>query len=600
LRREAIILSKGALNALPNKNLVMKISDKTSHAQDGKTTLIFLALVVALAAVLFASQHFKNAATETPTAPALASPLASPIASPRASPSATQPPPAAGKFEEKLEYNFSGNRVAYYHHVRVAGGEYFDEAIIENDGSSAVKLAVVEMVPPQLSLREYSFKQRGDAVARTKTLSLGPLTRAALLTLEPSQSWASDFEAALSAPIQSVAGNQEVFFEEETRDETQSGSEPPAVERAVVEGDFDFAQVNLAFEECKSGSTQVAVNCIKQMLEPTKKFSADAWPAEVVFTVSENTRSLLQTYPVPEEAVMVFFGKMTGDAAKFVSVRRDEINGKRFIFFEGVVDADYENRQLDFDEADGEVSVMALGFKPAKIKVKIIVEHEATSSKLDAVRKESPCVSAKNINQPKLIAFDEASKLSDDELEKKCLSEGIELVRYAKSFCGKKYDLACPNPPQTFSCACFVSYVLQKARLEGMPYYVLVQKMVDWIQQKALARKALKVKANKLLPGDLLFFKTYLGIASYENTHVEFYAGNELTLGASEPQVRLLDFWPLFSASYECNRQEHPKECGTQKEKQWEGKRVFRGAYRVIPSCVEYTRRLQAQEARGD
>ncbi len=334
-----------------------------------------------------------------------------------------------------------------------------------------------------------------------------------------------------------------------------------------------------------------------------------AFPEKIVFNVSEKEPEAKYEFELIKELESgVALAPITGGAAKYVSygVTEDETGTKKVVLT-AFVDADYDKKQLPFDSLSGELRFFVFRGSPVTIPIEIKVDHEKTKSSLQLTKGVygAACKQGAITQPPKLASKTEldslqAAKRTKEQLLAKCLKEGSAVVNYARNYCGVAYDEGCSDfwlsdlkagrTPKKFNCACFVTFALEKSGLNGF-YTQSAPSLLELTKRNG----GLEVKANELLPGDLVFFKTYPGSANGEITHVEFYAGDDELLGSGNP-VQTHDFWERFAAYYECNSTAYGKtKCAA--DAKWWGKRIYRTALRVIPSCVEYTKLERAENA---
>lgn len=105
---------------------------------------------------------------------------------------------------------------------------------------------------------------------------------------------------------------------------------------------------------------------------------------------------------------------------------------------------------------------------------------------------------------------------------------GNELIPYAKSLIGTPYHYGGDTPRTGFDCSGFVRHVFHHTRGVELPHSAL-----------GISRLGQRIKANQMLPGDLVFYSTQGSAFS----HVGIYLGNAHFIHApsSGKKVEIVD-----------------------------------------------------------
>ena len=116
---------------------------------------------------------------------------------------------------------------------------------------------------------------------------------------------------------------------------------------------------------------------------------------------------------------------------------------------------------------------------------------------------------AQKFYTPRVTVIAMHNDLGDYSLPQTSCADVDKVLKEARKHVGKPYIFSCPNPPTTFSCACFVVWNYKHSVMPGILDTAHSATLYSWLVE----RKYKQIKDPKdLKPGDILFFITPRGI----------------------------------------------------------------------------------------
>ncbi|MEM0475669.1 MAG: hypothetical protein QW343_02655 [Candidatus Norongarragalinales archaeon] len=320
-------------------------------------------------------------------------------------------------------------------------------------------------------------------------------------------------------------------------------------------------------------------------------------PEKITLVVSENN-------PVDSKILYLeaktYLGEMVikkeGSASNYVKATVERIGANYLLSVTADVEKAMRNERIPFNSLEGFVTVSfsALSAEAKRMKIVIKVEHvqrqesevnedleSSTESRVESgAESESPEVEP---NQP--------------VPRNDCLRDATALAETAKKYVPGGLPAECEEI-RGRACACFVSAVMKEAGIVGVGIEKGAKTLYDKLLKSGkgvlITGATLTPSSENLLPGDLVFSKTYPG-GHYAISHVEIvYDQNTLINGASG--AKTIPF-SKRSGVYKCGddywRSKNGKKCvkegGTCCEDDphtFDGTFVFQGVVRIVPSCI--------------
>ncbi|OIO26905.1 hypothetical protein AUJ15_00405 [Candidatus Micrarchaeota archaeon CG1_02_55_41] len=301
-------------------------------------------------------------------------------------------------------------------------------------------------------------------------------------------------------------------------------------------------------------------------------------PKEIVLKVSETdpfeSESFIVSSALPLGNILIEFSGTAEEDVEFNFLQFNQTSAE-FYFEADLTNEKYNEEGLfDFDEKEGEAKLAFSSFPGKVFEISVLLEVEHVKPK----KAEETGGFVEDENE---IVFEPPAK--GPRSAEQCAEDAAKVLAEARKHLGKPYVLACNNYPDSFSCACFVSYAFQKAGFDYWGFSRSASFIYGWAsglgqndgqgnRNKIHEPYGEEVGMGELVPGDVVFFTHTWDPPGFEKctpklvTHVGIYAGDGKLIHAGDP-IQEIPFMEYATEISDC------------------GDKIFHSAWRVLDSC---------------